>query len=94
MAAAPTQVMIPFHPLLEQITTCLNFPAPVYQLIDESKNNVCVVVKTNCGPIAYVYVGGEAEKVEESCEQASQKVVRDLMKKYKVFVEDVTSRRS
>ncbi|KNA02738.1 hypothetical protein SOVF_215830, partial [Spinacia oleracea] len=91
---APTQVVIPFHPLLEQITTCLHFPAPVYHFLDMAKNNVYVTVKTNSGPIAYVYVGGEAAEVADSCEKAAQKAVRDLMKKFKVFVEDVTSRRS
>ncbi|KMT19941.1 hypothetical protein BVRB_1g009880 [Beta vulgaris subsp. vulgaris] len=91
MDPVPTQVVIPFHPLLERITTALHFPHPVYQFVDASKNNVCVSVKADCGPIAYIYVGGEAGKVEESCEKAAQKTVHDLMKKYEVYVEDVTS---
>ncbi|KNA14834.1 hypothetical protein SOVF_103830 [Spinacia oleracea] len=52
---------------------------------------ICISVKTDCGPIAYVYVGGPTDKVAESCEKATQKAVRDLMRKYKVTVEDVTS---
>ncbi|KAK9666571.1 hypothetical protein RND81_14G194800 [Saponaria officinalis] len=93
MATSKLQITIPFYPLLTQITECLHFPEPVYQLLDESTNNVCVSVKTNIGPVAYVYVGGEAETIGESCEKASQKAVRDLIKKYSVHVEDITSTR-
>lgn len=46
MDAITTQVFIPFHPLLERITAVLQFPEPVHQFIDTSKNNVCVFVKT------------------------------------------------
>lgn len=38
-----------------------------------------------------LYIGGEAGKVEVSCEKVAQKAIRDLMKKYGVYVEDVTS---
>ncbi|KAK9666366.1 hypothetical protein RND81_14G180000 [Saponaria officinalis] len=91
MASTPTKISIPFHPLLKTITDCLQFPDPVYQFLDASKNNACVAVKTNCGPIAYIYVGDECSKIEESCDRAAQKAVHDLMKKYSVHVEDVTA---
>ncbi|KNA19378.1 hypothetical protein SOVF_062160, partial [Spinacia oleracea] len=45
-----------------RIAQYLNFPKPVYQFLDISKNNATVIVKTDCGPIAYVYVGGPADK--------------------------------
>ncbi|KAK9698156.1 hypothetical protein RND81_08G085700 [Saponaria officinalis] len=77
------RITIPFYPLLTQITEFLHFPEPVYQLLDESTNNA----------LAYVYVGGEAETIGESCEKASQKAVRDLIKKNSVHVEDITSTR-
>uniref|UniRef100_A0A803N2V7 Replication factor A C-terminal domain-containing protein n=1 Tax=Chenopodium quinoa TaxID=63459 RepID=A0A803N2V7_CHEQI len=51
---------------------------------------VCVVVQTDCGPIASVYIGGYTSSIEESCEVAARKVVYDLMKKYEIVVEDVT----
>ncbi|XP_056694054.1 uncharacterized protein [Spinacia oleracea] len=91
MVSAYTKFLIPFHPLPMQIAQCLNFPELVYQFLDISKTNSTVVVKTDCGPIAYIYVGGPADKVAESCEKAAQKTMRDLMRKYKVTVEDVTS---
>ncbi|KAK9673965.1 hypothetical protein RND81_12G202100 [Saponaria officinalis] len=91
MAATNTQVVIPFHPLMVQITESLNFPEPVYQCLDVATNNACVAVKTECAFVSYISVGGEAGSIEESCEKAAQKVVRDLMKKYNVCVKDVTS---
>ncbi|KAK9682416.1 hypothetical protein RND81_10G072500 [Saponaria officinalis] len=91
MVSTPTKISIPFHPLLKTITDYLQLPDPVYQFLDASKNNACVAVKTNCGPIAYNYVSGECRKIEESCDRAVQKAVHDLMKKYSVHVEDVTT---
>uniref|UniRef100_A0A803N6R8 Uncharacterized protein n=1 Tax=Chenopodium quinoa TaxID=63459 RepID=A0A803N6R8_CHEQI len=77
-------------PALKQITNYLNFPDPNYQFVDEPRSISCVVVRTDCGPIASVYIGGYTSSIEESCEVAARKVVYDLMKKYEIVVEDVT----
>lgn len=90
MDLPPTQVLMPFRPLLKQITSYLSFPDPDYQFVDEPGSIACVVIKTDCGPIASVYIGGYTESVEESCEVAARKAVYDLMKKYDIVVEDVT----
>uniref|UniRef100_A0A803MDS9 (+)RNA virus helicase C-terminal domain-containing protein n=1 Tax=Chenopodium quinoa TaxID=63459 RepID=A0A803MDS9_CHEQI len=90
MDLPPTQVVMPFRPLLKQITKYLNFPDPDYQFVDEPRSIACVVIKTDCGPIASVYIGGYTSSVEESCEVAARKAVYDLMKKYEIVVEDVT----
>uniref|UniRef100_A0A803MUX5 Uncharacterized protein n=1 Tax=Chenopodium quinoa TaxID=63459 RepID=A0A803MUX5_CHEQI len=81
---------MPFRPLLKQITSYLNFLDPDYQFVDEPGSIACVVIKTNCGPIASVYIGGYTKSVRESCEVATRKAVYDLMKKYGIVVEDVT----
>lgn len=88
---APKQIRVTFQPLLRHITECLQFPLPVYDFLDISKNNVCVAVRTESGPIAYVYIGGEASTLEESCDRDAEKAVRSLMRKYDVIVEDFTS---
>ncbi|KAK9740632.1 hypothetical protein RND81_03G049700 [Saponaria officinalis] len=90
IATSALRIIIPFHPLLRQITKLLKFPEPECQLLDEAQNNMCIAVKTDIGPIAYVYVGGEAETLGQSFERASQIAVRDLVKKYSIIVEDVT----
>uniref|UniRef100_A0A803MTU9 Uncharacterized protein n=1 Tax=Chenopodium quinoa TaxID=63459 RepID=A0A803MTU9_CHEQI len=90
MDLPPTQVMMPFRPLLKQITKYLNFPDPDYQFVDEPGSIAYVVVQTYCGPIASVYIGGYTSSIEESCEVAARKAVYDLMKKYEIVVEDVT----
>ncbi|KMS99787.1 hypothetical protein BVRB_1g020800 [Beta vulgaris subsp. vulgaris] len=82
---------IPFQPLLRQINECLSFQVPVYGVLDLSKNNACVAVRTECGPVAYVYVGGEAASLDESCDKAAEKAAHDLINKYSVHVEDFTA---
>uniref|UniRef100_A0A803MJ67 Uncharacterized protein n=1 Tax=Chenopodium quinoa TaxID=63459 RepID=A0A803MJ67_CHEQI len=67
------QVVMPFHPLLKQITSYLSFPDPDYQFVDEPGSIACVIVKTDCGPIASVYIGGYTKSIEESCEVAARK---------------------
>ncbi|KAK9676661.1 hypothetical protein RND81_11G091900 [Saponaria officinalis] len=81
MTTTTTQVVIPFHPLLVMITECLRLPEPEYLLLDLSTNNACVAVRSECKVIEYLYIGN------------LQKAVRDLMKKFKIFVKDVTSSR-
>uniref|UniRef100_A0A803MJ22 Uncharacterized protein n=1 Tax=Chenopodium quinoa TaxID=63459 RepID=A0A803MJ22_CHEQI len=90
MDLPPTQVVMPFRPLLKQITNYLNFPDPDYQFVDEPGSIACVVVRRNCGPIASVYIGGYTSSIEESCEVPARKAVYDLMKKYEIVFEDVT----
>uniref|UniRef100_A0A803M5I0 Uncharacterized protein n=1 Tax=Chenopodium quinoa TaxID=63459 RepID=A0A803M5I0_CHEQI len=90
MDLPPTQVVMPFRPLLKQITSYLSFPDPDYQFVDEPGSIACVIVKTDCGPIASVYIGGYTKSIEESCEVVARKAVYDLMKKYDIVVEDVT----
>ncbi|XP_057252420.1 uncharacterized protein LOC125499595 [Beta vulgaris subsp. vulgaris] len=86
-----SSMRIPFQPLLKQITECLSFQVPAYGVLDSSKNNACVAVRPECGPIAYVYVGGEATTLDESCDRAAEKAVHDLISKYGVHVEDFTA---
>uniref|UniRef100_A0A803N667 Uncharacterized protein n=1 Tax=Chenopodium quinoa TaxID=63459 RepID=A0A803N667_CHEQI len=90
MDLPPTQVIMPFRPLLKQITSYLNFPDPDYQFVDEPGSIACVVIKIDCGPIASVYIGGYTESVEEPYEVAARNVVYDFMKKYEIVIEDVT----
>uniref|UniRef100_A0A803MTM9 Uncharacterized protein n=1 Tax=Chenopodium quinoa TaxID=63459 RepID=A0A803MTM9_CHEQI len=44
--------------------------------------------------IPCVYIGGDTDNVEESCEVATRKVVCDLVKKYEIVIEDVTALRN
>ncbi|KAK9740052.1 hypothetical protein RND81_03G007600 [Saponaria officinalis] len=93
MATTPTQVVIPFRPLLATITECLCLPEPEYRLLDITTNNACVGVRSECKVVEYLYIGGQSTTMEDSYENAAQISVRDLMKKFKIFVKDVTSSR-
>ncbi|KAK9714421.1 hypothetical protein RND81_06G092900 [Saponaria officinalis] len=75
------------------ITECLRLPEPEYRLLDLSTNNACVAVKLECKVVEYLYIGGQSTSIEDSCEKAAQKAVRDLMKIFKISVKDVTSSR-
>ncbi|KAK9698415.1 hypothetical protein RND81_08G102700 [Saponaria officinalis] len=89
------RITIPFHPVLKQITNALQFPEPVYHVLDLSKNNAYVSVKTSImqSPtknLTLTYVGGTADTIEDSCEVAAKKAVHDLIKKWGILVEDLT----
>ncbi|KAK9665205.1 hypothetical protein RND81_14G097400 [Saponaria officinalis] len=89
------QITIPFHPLLKQIADVLQFPEPVYHILDLSKNNAYVSVETNIMQsstknLTLTYVGGTADTIEDSCEVAAKKAVQDLIKKWGILVEDLT----
>ncbi|XP_074267321.1 uncharacterized protein LOC141590649 [Silene latifolia] len=73
LPVTPNKITIPFHPLLKQIAAVLQFPEPVYHILDLSKNSAYVSVKTNLRDITFSYVAGRADTVEESCEVAAKK---------------------
>ncbi|XP_074318893.1 uncharacterized protein LOC141655728 [Silene latifolia] len=90
LPVTPNKITIPFHPLLKQIAAVLQFPEPVYHILDLSKNSAYVSVKTNLRDITFSYVGGRADTVEESCEVAAKKAVLNISKRWGVIVEDLT----
>uniref|UniRef100_A0A803MAS5 Uncharacterized protein n=1 Tax=Chenopodium quinoa TaxID=63459 RepID=A0A803MAS5_CHEQI len=73
MDAPLTQVVIPFHPLLKQITSYLNFPDPDYQYVDVRKSFSCVAVRIDNGVVPTIYLGRVS--VNESCEIVARKAV-------------------
>uniref|UniRef100_A0A803N6K0 Uncharacterized protein n=1 Tax=Chenopodium quinoa TaxID=63459 RepID=A0A803N6K0_CHEQI len=91
MDALLTQVVISFRHVLKQITRCLNFLDPEYQYLNVRRSIACVVVRSDNGVVPTIYLGGDTVSVEESCEIAARKVVYDLVKIYKIAIEDVTA---
>ncbi|KAK9671400.1 hypothetical protein RND81_12G027600 [Saponaria officinalis] len=94
MEAQTIKVTIPVYPLLQKIIVLLEFPEPEFRFLDENKNNAYVSVKADAENLSYVYTGGEAETIADSCEKASHRAVLDLMKKFGVSVEDITYARN
>uniref|UniRef100_A0A803N618 Uncharacterized protein n=1 Tax=Chenopodium quinoa TaxID=63459 RepID=A0A803N618_CHEQI len=91
MDAPLTQEVILFRPLLKQITECLDFTDPEYEYLNLQKSIACVAVRSERSVVPTVYLGGDTDNVDESCEIATKKVVYDLIKRYDIVVEDVTA---
>uniref|UniRef100_A0A803MUL2 Uncharacterized protein n=1 Tax=Chenopodium quinoa TaxID=63459 RepID=A0A803MUL2_CHEQI len=91
MDAPLTQVVISFRPLLKQITRCLDFPDLEYQYLNLRKSIACVAIRSENSVVPTVYLGGDTDNVDESCENAAKKDVYDLVKSYDIVVEDVTA---
>uniref|UniRef100_A0A803N851 Uncharacterized protein n=1 Tax=Chenopodium quinoa TaxID=63459 RepID=A0A803N851_CHEQI len=91
MDALLTQVVISFRPLLKQITRCLDFPDPEYQYLNLRKSIACVAIRSENSVVPTVYLGGDTNNVDESCEIAAKKAAYDLIKRYDIIVEDVTA---
>ncbi|KAL9224681.1 hypothetical protein vseg_000693 [Gypsophila vaccaria] len=90
MTTPPVQVVVPFQPLLKQITESLHLTEPKYKFLDEQKNNMYVIIKDIEKTKTFIYVGGEAGSVVDSCEKAAQKAVCDLVRKFDVIVENIS----
>uniref|UniRef100_A0A803MWR4 Uncharacterized protein n=1 Tax=Chenopodium quinoa TaxID=63459 RepID=A0A803MWR4_CHEQI len=75
MDAPLTQVVISFRPLLKQITRCLNFPDPEYQYLNLRRSIACVAIRSDISDVPVVYLGGDLDSVDESCETAARKAV-------------------
>ncbi|KAL9246822.1 hypothetical protein vseg_020313 [Gypsophila vaccaria] len=90
MATPPVQVVVPFQLLLKQITESLHLTEPTYKFLDERKNNVYVIIKDTKKNKMFLFVGGDAGSVVDSCEKAAQKVVCDLVRKFDLIVEDIS----
>ncbi|KAL9232388.1 hypothetical protein vseg_007503 [Gypsophila vaccaria] len=90
MAKPPVQVLLPFRPLLKQIAESLHLTEPIYRFVDKLKNNVYVLIKDARKHKPFLYVGGEAGNVVDSCEKAAQKAVCYLIRKFHIVVEDIS----
>uniref|UniRef100_A0A803N220 Uncharacterized protein n=1 Tax=Chenopodium quinoa TaxID=63459 RepID=A0A803N220_CHEQI len=91
MDAPLTQVVISFRPLLKQITRCLDFPDPEYQYLNLRKSVACMAIRSENSVVPTIYLGGDMDNVDESCEIAAKKAVNDLIKRYDIVVKDVTA---
>uniref|UniRef100_A0A803MM48 Uncharacterized protein n=1 Tax=Chenopodium quinoa TaxID=63459 RepID=A0A803MM48_CHEQI len=91
MDAPLTQVVISFRPLLKQITRCLDFPDPEYQYLNLRKRIACVAIRRENSVVPTVYLGGDIDNVDDTCEIAAKKGVYDLIKRYDIVVEDVSA---
>lgn len=69
----------------------MHFPNPIYDFVDLAQKIGCVTVVMECTSIGYVFVGGKATTLKESCKKAAEQAVRRLMKLYHVRVEDFNS---
>ncbi|KAL9233020.1 hypothetical protein vseg_008063 [Gypsophila vaccaria] len=91
MTTPLVQVVVPFQPLLKQITESLHLTESTYKFLDERKNNVYVIIKdTKKKNKTFLYVGGEVGSVVDSCEKAAKKAVCDLVRKFDLIVEDIS----
>uniref|UniRef100_A0A803MU33 Uncharacterized protein n=1 Tax=Chenopodium quinoa TaxID=63459 RepID=A0A803MU33_CHEQI len=83
-------ISIPFQPLLERISDCLQFPKPVYGLRHVGQNSAYVRVCLEIGSGCIYFTGGNEATVEASREDVAQKAVRSLMNRYGACVDDFT----
>lgn len=88
----PVEIRMPFHPLLVSMTECLGYVQPLYLYTDVSNNRVSVCIRTLSKPVSYVYDGGEAATLEESCEKAAREAILDLKMRTDMYILDLTSR--
>ncbi|XP_021722715.1 uncharacterized protein LOC110690190 [Chenopodium quinoa] len=93
MARRSNRVCVPFQPILEKVVSWLQFPSPVYGFIDAAKNNVFVRVNTPNSRTKFIFYGGDATTVEESCDRAAHKAVKRLVCRFSVRVSDFTYER-
>uniref|UniRef100_A0A803MEH6 Uncharacterized protein n=1 Tax=Chenopodium quinoa TaxID=63459 RepID=A0A803MEH6_CHEQI len=72
------KVSISYCCLLRQVMDHLQFPPPVYELVDIHKNHVKLHVETTDLGFSHTYTfdGGEGEKLEASSEKAAKDAVR------------------
>ncbi|XP_021770669.1 uncharacterized protein LOC110734832 [Chenopodium quinoa] len=84
------KISIPFQPLLDQITDCLDFPRTTYSVDDPVNCKSCVYIRTEGQRGIFWFNGKGAATIEDSKESAAERAMHFLIKRYDVCVGDFT----
>ncbi|XP_021740461.1 uncharacterized protein LOC110706808 isoform X2 [Chenopodium quinoa] len=93
MELEPRKISISYCSLLKQVLDHLQFPPPVYELVDITKNHVKLHVETTDLGFSHTYTfdGGKGEKLQASSEKAAEDAVRHLRAEFDLCIHDWTS---
>uniref|UniRef100_A0A803MDH0 Uncharacterized protein n=1 Tax=Chenopodium quinoa TaxID=63459 RepID=A0A803MDH0_CHEQI len=83
------KISIPFQPLLDQITDCLDFPRATYSVV-VVKCSSCVYIRTEGQRGIFWFNGEDAATIKDSRESVAERAVHFLVKRYDVCVGDFT----